>query len=88
MGADFTISPGRCPDLEEHTRDAGVVHIPGVVTPGEIIAARRAGVPVDPLALHFPNEKDGALGVVFVDAAVASSAAQGAWTNALGPFGS
>jgi predicted dehydrogenase len=54
----------------------------------EAIAARRAGVPVDPLALHFPNEKDGALGVVFVDAAVASSAAQGAWTNALGPFGS
>ena len=53
----------------------------------EAIAARRAGLPVDPLALHFPNAADGALGVVFVDAAVASSADDGAWTGALGPFG-
>ncbi len=53
----------------------------------EAIAARRAGLPVDPLALHFPNATDGALGVVFVNAAVASSAARGAWTGALGPFG-
>jgi predicted dehydrogenase len=53
----------------------------------EAIAARRAGLPVDPLALQFPNAKDGALGVIFVDAAVASSAAHGAWTDALGPFG-
>ncbi|MGB5657117.1 MAG: Gfo/Idh/MocA family oxidoreductase [Acidimicrobiia bacterium] len=52
----------------------------------EAIAARRAGIPVDPLALHFPDARDGAIGVAFVDAAVASSAADGAWTNALGPF--
>jgi predicted dehydrogenase len=54
----------------------------------EAIAARRAGIPVDPLALHFPNATDGALGVAFVDAAVASSASDGAWTDALGPFSS
>ena len=54
----------------------------------EAIAARRAGIPADPLALHFPNATDGALGVAFVDAAVASSASDGAWTNALGPFSS
>ena len=54
----------------------------------EAIAARRAGIPVDPLALHFPNATDGALGVAFVDAAVASSASDAAWTDALGPFSS
>jgi len=53
----------------------------------EVIAARLAGLPVDPLARHFPNARDGALGVAFVDAAVASSAAHSAWTNALGPLG-
>lgn len=53
----------------------------------EAIAARRALVPVDPLALHFPNARDGALGVAFVEAAIASSSAHGVWTNALGPFG-
>jgi predicted dehydrogenase len=53
----------------------------------EAIAARRAGISADPLALHFPNARDGALGVAFVDAAVTSSAANGAWTDALGPLG-
>lgn len=53
----------------------------------EAIAARRSGLPVDPLVLHFPNARDGALGVVFVDAVIRSSAADGAWTDALGPFG-
>ncbi len=48
----------------------------------EAIAARRAGVEVDPLALQFPNARDGVLGVSFVDAAMASSAANGAWTPA------
>jgi predicted dehydrogenase len=48
----------------------------------EAIAARRAGVTADPLALHFPNARDGVLGVRFVDAAMASSAAGGAWTDA------
>jgi hypothetical protein len=48
----------------------------------EAIAARRAGVAADPLALHFPNARDGAIGVRFVDAVMQSSAAGGAWTNA------
>ena len=48
----------------------------------EAIAARRSGAAADPLALHFPNALDGALGVRFVDAAMASSAAGGAWTDA------
>ncbi len=49
----------------------------------EAIAARRSGVPPDPLTMHFPNASDGVLGVRFVDAAMASSAAGGAWTGAL-----
>lgn len=49
----------------------------------EAIAARRTGSMPNPLALHFPNEIDGALGVKFVDAAMASSAAGGAWTSAV-----
>jgi predicted dehydrogenase len=48
----------------------------------EAIAARRAGRTPDPLALHFPTAHDGALGVKFVHAAMESSAADGAWTDA------
>ena len=48
----------------------------------EAIAARRSGGTADPLALDFPNERDGAIGVRFVEAAVASSRAHGAWTSA------
>jgi len=48
----------------------------------EAIAARRSGKPADPLALQFPNERDGAIGVRFVEAAVASSNAGGIWTSA------
>ena len=49
----------------------------------EAIAARRSASMPNPLALHFPNEIDGAIGVKFVDSAIASSAAGGAWTSAL-----
>lgn len=45
----------------------------------EAIAARRAGVDADPLALYFPNSWDGLLGVRFVDRVIASSAANGQW---------
>jgi predicted dehydrogenase len=45
------------------------------------IAARRADAEADPLALHFPNARDGAIGVRFVEAVMQSSAAGGAWTN-------
>ena len=48
----------------------------------EAIVARRTGHAADPLALQFPNERDGAIGVKFVEAAVASSRANGAWTDA------
>lgn len=48
----------------------------------EAIAARRTGTEVDPLALDFPTAWDGAVGVRFVEAAVASSEAGGRWTNA------
>ncbi len=49
----------------------------------EVIAARRAGTSPDPLSRWFPNEMDGAIGVRFVEAAVASSRANGKWVNAI-----
>ncbi len=49
----------------------------------EAIAARRSDVPADPLTMHFPNANDGVIGVKFVEAAMASSAAGGAWTGAM-----
>ncbi len=48
----------------------------------EVIAARRSGRTPDPLALDFPNAVDGARGVAFVEAVVASSDAGGAWVDA------
>jgi predicted dehydrogenase len=48
----------------------------------EAIAARRSGNPPDPMALHFPNARDGAIGLRFVQAAIESSRAGGAWTAA------
>jgi predicted dehydrogenase len=48
----------------------------------EAIAARRAGVAPDPLALHFPNAHDGWMGMRFVDAVIRSGLAGGAWTAA------
>jgi predicted dehydrogenase len=48
----------------------------------EAIAARRTGTAPDPLALHFPNAHDGWMGMRFVDAAIRSSEASGAWTRA------
>ncbi len=47
----------------------------------EAIAARRSGRTADPLALHFPDADDGVRGVRFVDAVIASDAADGAWTS-------
>ncbi len=48
----------------------------------EAIAARRAGLPADPLSLHFPNADDGWMGLRFVEAVIRSSEAGGAWTPA------
>ena len=47
----------------------------------EAIAARRSGRAADPLALHFPTVEDGARGVRFVEAALASSHAGGRWVD-------
>jgi hypothetical protein len=33
--------------------------------------------------MHFPNANDGVIGVKFVEAAMESSAAGGAWTGAM-----
>ena len=50
----------------------------------EIIRAHRTGAAVDPARAGFvPDVVDGARGVKFVAAAVASSSAGGAWTPAL-----
>jgi predicted dehydrogenase len=46
----------------------------------EAIAARRSGGTPDPLALHFPDAVDGAIGIGFVQSVIASSAAGGMWT--------
>jgi predicted dehydrogenase len=48
----------------------------------EAIVARRTGGRPDPLALDFPTVADGARGVKFVEAAVASHRAGGRWTDA------
>ena len=47
----------------------------------EAIAARRSGRTPDPLALHFPTVEDGARGLRFVEATLASSAAGGGWVD-------
>jgi hypothetical protein len=47
----------------------------------EAIAARRSGSTADPLALHFPDVVDGAIGIGFVQSVIASSAARGMWTD-------
>ena len=47
----------------------------------EAIAARRSGRTADPLALHFPTVEDGARGLKFVEAALASSYAGGGWVD-------
>jgi predicted dehydrogenase len=52
----------------------------------EAIAARRAGVPVEPLADHFPQAIDGVLGLAFVVATIASSSNDGAWTTPEAPM--
>jgi predicted dehydrogenase len=49
----------------------------------EAIVARRTGTKPDPLALDFPTVEDGARGIKFVEAAVASHADGGRWTEAL-----
>jgi predicted dehydrogenase len=47
----------------------------------DVIAARLLHREPDPLAMHFPTVLDGARGVKFIDAAMASSARNGAWVS-------
>jgi len=48
----------------------------------ELVAARRQGRAAKPYAALTPTVRDGALGLAFVEAAVASSRNGGAWTSA------
>lgn len=48
----------------------------------EAVTARRTGGVSDPLALHFPDVVDGAIGIGFVQAVIDSSNAGGSWTDA------
>lgn len=48
----------------------------------DAVLARRDGVEADPLAYLFPTVEDGVLGVMFVDAAVASHQQDGRWVDA------
>jgi predicted dehydrogenase len=50
----------------------------------EAIAASIAGTECDPLALTFPDSRDGLSGVRFIHAVLESSAAGGKWTGADG----
>jgi predicted dehydrogenase len=52
------------------------------VDAADAIAARRTGTKPDPLALDFPTVDDGARGLKFVEAAVASQRNGGCWTDA------
>lgn len=61
LGADFTISPGRCVELEQYTQDKRVAHVPGCITPTEIIAARQAG---QKLLKFYPSEAAGGASVL------------------------
>ena len=47
----------------------------------EAIAARRASQSADPLALYFPNSRDGLLGVRFVKSVIESGNANGTWVK-------
>lgn len=48
----------------------------------DAVVERRHGVSADPLSRTWPDAGDGVLGVAFVEAAVASHRAGGAWTDA------
>ncbi|SFO76092.1 2-dehydro-3-deoxyphosphogluconate aldolase / (4S)-4-hydroxy-2-oxoglutarate aldolase [Cohaesibacter marisflavi] len=56
LGADFTIAPGRCFDVEKRAKGRSVVHVPGIVTPSEIIQARLDGFH---LLKFYPSEAMG-----------------------------
>jgi 2-dehydro-3-deoxyphosphogluconate aldolase/(4S)-4-hydroxy-2-oxoglutarate aldolase len=58
-GGQFIVSPAFDPDVVQYVLDAGVMMIPGVITPSEAVMAWKMGVPLLKL---FPV---GALGVAY-----------------------
>lgn len=59
FGVDFVVSPAFDPEVVRYVLDAGVMMIPGVLTPTEAVSAWKMGVP---LLKVFPV---GALGVTY-----------------------
>ena len=49
----------------------------------DAVLARRDGIEADLLSNLFPTVEDGVLGVMFVDAAVASHQRDGRWVDAI-----
>lgn len=56
-GAGYLVSPGCDPALHEWATDAGIAHLPGVLTPSELDAALQMGAPLVKL---FPAGRMGA----------------------------
>ncbi|WP_319532305.1 bifunctional 4-hydroxy-2-oxoglutarate aldolase/2-dehydro-3-deoxy-phosphogluconate aldolase [uncultured Cohaesibacter sp.] len=61
LGADFTIAPGRCQEVEGHAKGRSLVHVPGIITPSEILQARRDGFH---LLKFYPSEAAGGTSVL------------------------
>ncbi|HRF63574.1 MAG TPA: bifunctional 4-hydroxy-2-oxoglutarate aldolase/2-dehydro-3-deoxy-phosphogluconate aldolase [Candidatus Competibacter sp.] len=60
-GACFGVSPGLTPVLIEAARESGLLLLPGVMTPSEVIAARLAGFRELKL---FPAQQAGGIGML------------------------
>ncbi len=60
-GATFAVTPGLTPTLAAAAKDCGLPLLPGVMTPGEVIAAGEAGF--DALKL-FPAAQAGGIGML------------------------
>jgi 2-dehydro-3-deoxyphosphogluconate aldolase / (4S)-4-hydroxy-2-oxoglutarate aldolase len=60
-GARFAVSPGLTPALQEAARRAGLLWLPGVMTPSDVIAARAAGLRRLKL---FPAQQAGGIGML------------------------
>lgn len=97
LGAAVLVTPGWAPDVVRHAMTRGVAVIPGVMTPGEIIAAERLGVrtvklfpaaALGPAFLHalrgpFPRMRFVPVGGVGIDN-IAAFAEAGAWGVGIG----
>ena len=66
-GARFCISPGLTPAMAAAGKSCGIAYWPGVMTPGEVMAARDSGFTLLKL---FPAQQAGGLGMLQALAAV------------------